>query len=112
MKQHHAKIDLIDLIMLLFFLTLVAFVLFPLFWMLVTSFKSSREINQLPLTIFPKVWFFNNFQKITTDQYLPRYFLNSVIVAVAVTIIAVFGSAMMGFVFAKELSINNLLFYR
>jgi multiple sugar transport system permease protein len=100
-KQHKTKMDTVDLIMLLFFLMLVVFVIFPLFWMLVTSFKTSREISTIPLTVFPKEWYLNNFHKIFTDQFFPRYFLNSVIVATSVTIVAVFGSTLMGYVFAK-----------
>ena len=112
MKQHRGKLDFVDFIMLLFFFMLVAFVLFPLFWMLVTAFKTSREIGSIPPTVFPREWYLGNFRKIFTDQYFPRYFLNSVIVSVAVTIIAVFGSALMGFVFAKyKFPGKTVLFY-
>jgi len=112
MKNRLAKIDFIDSVMLLFFFMLVIFVLFPIFWMLVTSFKSSFEISSIPPTVFPKTWYLANYHKIFTDQYFPRYFLNSVIVSVIVTIIAVFGSTLMGYVFAKyNFPGKNILFY-
>ena len=112
MRQNRINPDIIDCILLLFFLTLVVFVIFPLFWMLVTSFKNSEEISSIPPTIFHQKWYFENYLKIFTDRYFPRYFLNSVIISVIVTAVSVLGSALMGFVFAKyKFPGKTVLFY-
>jgi len=101
-----------DYMLLFVFFVLVAFTLFPLFWMLMTSLKSSAEINMVPPTVFPKDLFAGNYSKIFNDAFFLRYFLNSVIVSCSVTVIAVTGSALAGFVFAKfHFPFKNLLFY-
>ncbi len=112
MNRNTRRLTAMGYILLLFFFILLIFTLFPLFWMLVTGFKTPAEINQVPPTIFPHNWFWGNFTKILTDQFFPRYFFNSMVVAVCVTIIAVFGSTLMGYVFAKfTFPLKNVLFY-
>ncbi len=102
----------VDYLLLLVFFVLLIFTLFPLFWMLVTGFKTPAEINRVPPTVFPRNWFWGNFTKILTDQFFPRYFLNSIVVSVCVTAIAVFGSTLMGYVFAKfRFPLKNVFFY-
>ncbi|MFA7204799.1 MAG: carbohydrate ABC transporter permease, partial [Saccharofermentanales bacterium] len=106
------RINFVDVILLVLFFLLLLITLFPLFWMLVTSVKTPAEINQAVPTVFPKNWFWGNYQKIFTDQYFPRYFLNSLIVAVCVTVLAVMGSSLLGYVFAKfKFPLKNVFFY-
>jgi len=101
-----------DYVTLIFFFILLFFTLFPLLWMFLASLKTSAEINLPKPTFFPKNVFFGNYKKIFTDQYFLGYFRNSVIVAVGVTIIAVSGSMLMGFVFAKfKFPLKNVFFY-
>jgi ABC-type glycerol-3-phosphate transport system permease component len=42
-------------------LLVAIFILFPLYWMVVTAFKTTAEIQQIPPTIFPKNWSFQGF---------------------------------------------------
>ncbi len=101
-----------DYVLLIPFFLMVLFTVFPLFWMLVTAFKSSAEINQVPPTVFPSVVFYGNFLKAFTDEFFLRYFLNSIIVSCSVTVIAVTGSTIAGFVFAKfQFPLKTLVFY-
>lgn len=106
------KLTIADFILLVVFFSLLVVTLFPLFWMLVTSVKSPAEIN-LPIpTVFPRNWFWGNYKKIFTDQFFSRYFINSVIASVLVTVLAVSGSALVGFVFAKfNFPLKNVFFY-
>lgn len=101
-----------DFFLLIPFFLLVLLTVFPLFWMLMTAFKSSAEINQVPPTVFPNVVYYGNFLKAFTDDYFLRYFLNSIIVSCSVTVIAVMGSTIAGFVFAKfQFPLKTLVFY-
>lgn len=101
-----------DYLLLVIFFLLVLFALFPLFWMLMASLKSSAEINLVPPTVFPKDLFWGNYTKIVYDEFFPRYFLNSVIVSCVVTVVAVSGSTLAGFVFAKfQFPFKNIVFY-
>lgn len=107
-KRLHAG----DYISLVLFFILLFITLFPLLWMFLTSMKSSAEINLPKPTFFPKDFYGDNYHKIFTDKYFLGYFKNSVIVAVSVTIIAVAGSMLMGYVFAKfKFPLKSLFFY-
>ena len=45
-------------------LLLAIFVLFPLYWMVVTAFKTTSEIQQIPPTIVPENWSLQAFQRV------------------------------------------------
>ena len=66
------------------------FILFPFGQMLSTAFKGPREQFALPVTFLPLRVTLINFQQAL--QYAPffRYFLNSLVVSVVTTVIAVF----------------------
>lgn len=48
----------------LFTLLLAIFILFPLYWMVVTAFKTTSEIQQIPPTIIPENWSLRAFQSV------------------------------------------------
>lgn len=69
-------------------LSLVFF--FPLIWMILTSLKTSSEVFQTPLRFFPKSFNFSAYHLTSTQGVgLPRYFLNSVVIAVGTTLLTV-----------------------
>ena len=78
----------------------LAFVM-PFVWMLLSSFKPALEIIKIPQTLLPKKWTLVNFRTIFQRLQFWRFFLNSLIVCVSVTLIAIFSSSLAGFVFAK-----------
>jgi len=87
--------------------------LMPFLWMLSNSFKSSTEIVRLPPTLFPKNPTVQSYRTIFTDPRVPlgRFYLNSIIVAVSVTVLILFTSSLAGFVFAKyQFFGKNVLF--
>lgn len=101
-----------DYILLVLFFLIVLMTLFPLYWMLVTSFKTPEEISSIPPTIIPHNWNLDNYIKIFTDKYFPRYFLNSLIVSLIVTLVSVVGSALVGYIFAKyDFPFKTVFFY-
>jgi multiple sugar transport system permease protein len=71
----------------------------PLLWMVSTSFKPYEEIV-LP-NFLPKHSTFGNYRYVLTETALPRWYLNSVIVAVMSTVSVAFFDSLAGYVFAK-----------
>ena len=83
-------------------LTLVALLfLFPFFWMLTNAVRSNAEVLAIPVRILPNVYEWGNFAKAWTQLPFGRFFLNSVIVSVSVTVITVFISSLSGYAFAR-----------
>ena len=106
------KFTYVDLILTILFFFLVIVAVFPLFWMLVTSFKTQEEIMRIPTTILPANWYLGRYIKIFTDEYFPRYFLNTCITSIIITVVSVAVSALVGYVFAKfKFPLKALFFY-
>ena len=106
------KFTYVDLILTILFFCLVIVAVFPLFWMLVTSFKTQEEIMRIPTTILPANWYLGSYIKIFTDEYFPRYFLNTCITSIIITVVSVAVSALVGYVFAKfKFPFKALFFY-
>lgn len=83
------------------FLAIFCFImLIPILWMLLISFKTRSEINQAN-TILPAIWTLENYLKVFKTVPIGRWFLNSLLVTGSVTLIVLFTSSLVGFVFAK-----------
>ena len=64
---------------------------FPVYWMLTFSLKTNNEIFGENVIGLPKYWVWENYTRAMNTGNMPRYFLNSVIVAVtsiAITLLA------------------------
>ncbi len=72
---------------------------FPFAWMLVSSFKDAREV--LSPAILPSQWTFANYVEVLTRTAFPRWFMNSMIVAVLNTASVLFFCALVGYVLAR-----------
>jgi multiple sugar transport system permease protein len=90
----------INLTLFLCLLVLVIW-LFPFWWMLVTAFKSQKEILQFPPSLFPSEFFFSNLLLVFKKIPLIQFFKNSFICALSVGIAATFTSSLAGYIFAK-----------
>ena len=93
-----------------FLIVTALLIVVPFVWMITAAFKPVSELFITPLTVLPQQFTLENFQALfsatsTSAQgssaIFPRWYLNSLIVATAVTIIATFFSALAGFGFAK-----------
>ena len=73
----------------------------PFAYMLSTSFKPDRLVLEIPPKFLPSDPTASNYVNAWTSNDFGRYFLNSVIVAVATTFAAVLLSAMMAYAFAR-----------
>ena len=82
---------------------------FPFAWMLLSSFKEYREI--LSFQIWPERFTLANYLEVLTKTAFPRWFLNSLIVAVGTTSSVLFFCALVGYVLATlKFPFKNLIF--
>ena len=92
---------------------LVALVMIiPFIWMILSSFKPGTEIVRMPPTFFPETFTTKNY--VTLFQRLPfeRYFINSIIMSGGITLISMFSSSLLGYVFAKfKFRFKNFFFF-
>ena len=76
-------------------LILWAFIsIFPVYWMLTFSLKTNNEIFGENVIGLPKYWVWENYTRAMNTGDMPRYFLNSVIVAVSTIVITLLASVM------------------
>lgn len=73
----------------------------PFVWMVVSSFKPEREVRAVPPTFWPEKVTIDNYDRLFTQLDFPTYFLNSAIVAVAVTLGNLAFCSMLGYALAK-----------
>jgi len=76
-------------------------VVVPFVWMLLSSFKPEQEVRAVPPTWWPETITFENYQILFEKLDFPTYFVNSVIVAVAVTVGNLVFCSMLGYALAK-----------
>jgi len=85
-----------------FMLTIVALIcLVPFLWMLSASFMSPGESAQFPPRFFPENWTIEHYQTLFDRLNLSRYFINSVLISTAVTLVSLLVNSMAGYAFAK-----------
>ena len=68
--------------------------IFPVYWMLTFSLKNNNEIFGENVIGLPKYWVWENYTRAMNTGNMPRYFLNSVIVAVSTIVITLAASVM------------------
>ena len=86
-------------------------IILPLVWMLSASFKSTTEIYRYPPTLLPENFSLGNYQRLTTDWPFWNWYVNSLFVAVIVTVMVLFFSSLAGFGFAKYRFRGNRLMF-
>ena len=74
---------------------------FPFYWMLTTAFKSFFEATLFPPTLFPAEAHPENFQTAWDSAPWSRYFVNTVIIAAAVTVGEVTTAVLAAYAFAR-----------
>lgn len=74
---------------------------FPFYWMLTTAFKSFFEATLFPPTLFPAEAHPENFQTAWDSAPWSRYFVNTVIIATAVTVGEVTTAVLAAYAFAR-----------
>ena len=109
MKQSRRSI-IISYIILAF---ATAIVLLPFFWMLVSSFKSQRELFAYPPKFFPSVWKWENYRQVLNAGRITFFemFLNSMKVTIPVVVFNIIFSSLAAYAFARiEFPFRKFLF--
>ena len=68
--------------------------IFPVYWMLTFSLKTNAEIFGENVAGLPREWVWSNYTRALHTGNMPRYFLNSLIVAIATIFITLAASVM------------------
>ena len=85
--------------------------IFPFVWMILTSFKTVPESMQVPPTILPKQWNFDNFKDAIASLPFVNMYINTGLMILFRVICAVVFSSMAGYAFAKlKFRGKNILF--
>ncbi len=82
----------------------IAFVIvmiFPFIWMLLMAFKTPLEALSWPPKIFPSRIYIDNFYKVFTRPRVTQHFINTVIVSISTTIIALIVASMAAYSLAR-----------
>lgn len=74
---------------------------FPAIWILFTSLKTEAELTRTPITYWPADPTLANYVRAFQEAPLPRYFLNSLVVAAGATILCVSISALAAYALAR-----------
>lgn len=80
---------------------LCLFFLFPFYQMIITSLKTTKELNAFPPTLWPHAPVWSNY--VDAVKYIPffRYTLNSLIIAGGVTVGAMLSNSLIAYGFAR-----------
>ncbi|HCE12996.1 MAG TPA: carbohydrate ABC transporter permease [Enterococcus sp.] len=73
----------------------------PFIWMLLSSFAPNSEIVKIGGSLFPTPSSISNYLDVQEKFNFLRMFANSLFIAITTTVIIIYTSALMGFVFAK-----------
>ncbi|MYW69009.1 ABC transporter permease subunit [Streptomyces sp. SID8379] len=73
----------------------------PFLWMALSAFKTKKDLTASPPVWIPSEWTLKNFSDLLDQLDMPRYFMNSVIVAVLVTVCNLLFCSMLGYALAK-----------
>jgi multiple sugar transport system permease protein len=73
----------------------------PFVWMALSSVKPEAEIREVPPTWWPHTFTLDNFRELFSRLDFPLYFLNSALVATAVTVGNLFFCSLLGYALAK-----------
>lgn len=73
----------------------------PFVWMLLSSFAPNSEIVKIGGSLFPTPSSISNYLDVQEKFNFMRMFANSLFIAVTTTVVIIYTSALMGFVFAK-----------
>lgn len=109
MKQSKKSVILSYIILI--FATIV--VLLPFFWMLVSSFKSQRELFAYPPKFLPSVWKWENYKQVLDAGRISFFemFLNSMKVTVPVVVFNITFSSLAAYAFARiKFPYRNFIF--
>lgn len=100
-----------SMILNVFLLLLGVVTVYPFIWMLSSSFKQNQEIMALEQRLLPTKFIVDNYVNMNAHFNFIRFFANSLLITVVVTILVVYTSTLCGYVLSKyRFKGRNLLF--
>lgn len=89
-------------VLIFLFCCLVGFTMVvPFVWMVSASFKLNTEIFEYPIHWIPKIFHMDNYDKVWNSIAFPRYFLNTLKLAVVITVLQLFTCSLAAYAFTK-----------
>ena len=83
-----------------FLLAMVVIAIFPFIWMIFASLKPFKELVE-SRALLPETWTLRNYEEILGRVNFYAAFRNSIVSAVSVTVVSVYTSSVMGYIFSK-----------
>ena len=84
--------------------------IFPFVWMIFASLKPFKELVE-SRALLPQTWTLRNYEEILDRVNFVAAFRNSLVSAISVTVVSVFTSAVMGFIFSKYRFVGKELLF-
>ena len=101
-KKYISKAALLPLVGKWVFLgIMIIFTLYPVIYTVLGSLKTNAELTQGG-GFFPETWHFENYYRAFIQADFTRYTLNSIVVSVSVTLLAVVTCSLAGFILARR----------
>lgn len=83
----------------------------PFVWMVLTGFKTEIEAMRIPMQFLPDQFRLDNFETLFTRFNFVTFYINTIIVTIAISVGQVFLSAMAAYAFARiEFPFKNVIF--
>jgi multiple sugar transport system permease protein len=86
---------------LILLLPILIFVLFPFYWIIITSFKGTPQIQQMESVFWPQPWTTEQYRSLLFDTPFVTWFRNTVFVATTSTAISVVFAAMAAYALSR-----------
>ena len=96
------KFSILNIITYLGLIIGLVYACFPVVWMLFSSLKSNTEIFSIPPELFPKEFTLKAYNSIFGSPMKVRFFLNSYLVAMVVTILTLVVAIFAGYSFSRH----------
>lgn len=110
-KVKWKKKRIVSLILFMVMLLVAIVVVIPYFWMLSNSFKGTKEILMNPKHLIPVDFTLDGYIRVLTDSPFFTWLKNSLIVTIIDTVVILFTSSIVGYVFSQySFKYKNLLF--
>lgn len=99
--KHKKKAMAKKLALYIFVTIFISGILLPFVWLILASFKNQKELFTTPLQLLPEQWNLDNYIKVFEAQPFGQYILNSVEVALAVTVVVIIVACMSSYSLAR-----------
>jgi multiple sugar transport system permease protein len=86
---------------LILLLPILLFVLFPFYWIIITSFKGTPQIQQMTSVFLPDPWTSEQYRSLLFETPFPTWFRNTVFVSITSTAISVVLAALGAYALAR-----------